>query len=151
MDKSGIIGEISENLGGVVKQAAKQVAKAPTDLTKKAAQQVTGREDSDSPDSKGSQTHGIRSIINIKPRSPEEIAAQKAKDEVDLSQARQRLHSVYSGGLSTPSVPKESVSQRIEREDQAKKQEEMQTQAHKPPPLPPNVKQGTGEKIPTAG
>jgi len=104
------------------------------------------------PDSQASQSSGIRSIINLKPRSQEEIAEQQAKDSVALAKARQELHAVYYQGLTNPPKPKEEpVAQRLEREERQEEQNELQAQKRKPTQLPPNTKPGTAERVSTSG
>lgn len=151
MDKFGIIGEISENLTGVVKQSARQVAKTPVDLTKTGVAQIKG--DSIIPealgDSAGSNTQNLAAAVLTKPVSG---AEQEIKDKQELVKARQDLHALYYQDLINPKKKEEErATERLEREDKTKEQEDLQTQAEKPPALPQNVKQGTGEKMPGAG
>lgn len=152
MDKSGIIGEISENLSGVVKQSARQIAKTPVDLTKTGVAQVKG--DSIVPEALGdaSSSNSQSQASATDPTLAAKNVEQGIKDKQDLVRARQDLHAIYYQKLVNPQKgEEETVTEKLEREDKMKEQEDLQTQAEKPPALPQNVKQGTGEKMPGAG
>jgi hypothetical protein len=147
MDKSGIIGEISESLGSVVKQTVKQVAKTPVDLTKTAAQQIKGdigaAETLNSSAGSGNNQSSAGDTQTGDKKLDREI-----KDKEALAKVRSQLHSIYYQNLVDPKKPQEeSVTEKLEKEDKATRQQDLQTQANKPPPLPQNVKQGTGEKV----
>lgn len=147
MDKSGIFGEVSEALGGVVKQATKQVVKTPVDLTKTAVSQVKG--DVGVPESLGSNQQ--QSGQNVQKPSDVKIGDKKLdqemKDQQDLAKARNELHSLYYQKLTNPVKQEERAVEKLEREEKEKKFEDLQERSRKPQGLPQNVKQGTGEKV----
>jgi hypothetical protein len=72
-------------------------------------------------------------------KSPEEAAKIEA--------LRRQLHGNYYQELIRPKRKEESVSEKIEREDQEKKMSDIEEQKKKPAPLPATVKQGTGEAV----
>jgi hypothetical protein len=79
-------------------------------------------------------------VINNKEKTPEELSK--------IETLRKELHGAYYQNLINPRrAPEESVSEKIEREDQEKKLADLETQKEKPPPLPATVKQGTGESV----
>ena len=83
---------------------------------------------------------GLPDILSSGVKTPEEEAKMEA--------LRGQLHGEYYRKLTKPQQQaEETVVDKLEREDQEKKMEDIETQKEKPPPLPATVKQGTGENI----
>jgi len=84
---------------------------------------------------------GITQKDPNKGKSPEDIAKMNA--------LRQRLHSVkyYQPLVNRPKPQEEPVADKLEREEQEAKFDELEKQKKKPAPLPATVKQGTGESV----
>lgn len=81
---------------------------------------------------------------------PEIQSNQKTPEElVRIAALRQQLHGDYYQGLVNPQKPEEeSVTKKIEREDQEQQMAELETDKEKPPPIVnPNMKQGTAENV----
>ena len=73
-------------------------------------------------------------------KTPEEIAKIEA--------LRRQLHSDYYQSLvNRPKLAEEPVAEKLEREKQEEKFEELEKQKKKPSPLPVTVKQGTAESV----
>lgn len=112
MDKTGILGDTLEQLGGVIKQSGKQVAKASVEIAKGAAVQ-TGVAPAPQVD-----------INNLK-------TSEEEKTATNLAVTRQRLAEMMA--------PKPSSTPRPAKKVEGEKQQEMaqlrQKEAKKPPPL----------------
>ncbi len=126
-----------------LERAKKPQEKAPTPKeTIKAALGLPGEKPHDgAPTTKETikNAMGIPEIATD-PRTPEELAKIEA--------LRGQLHGEYYQKLTKPQQQEEeSVVDKLEREDQEKKMEDLETQKEKPPPLPSTVKQGTGENV----
>ncbi len=73
-------------------------------------------------------------------KTPEELAKIEA--------LRKQLHGDYYQSLTNPAKPQEeTVTEKLEREDEKEKMELWEKDKKKPPPLPATVKQGTGESV----
>lgn len=82
---------------------------------------------------------GLPDLLNDK-KTPEEEAKMEA--------LRGQLHGEYYRKLTKPQQQEEeTVVDKLEREDQEKKMEDLETNKEKPPPLPATTKQGTGENV----
>jgi hypothetical protein len=155
MDKSGVIGEISENLGGVVKQVVNQTIKTPLDLTKTAAGQVTGTDSPGLPSDLGQMekaagrpSTAVGSMQQKKPPMPQLSEEKKLEEKRKIEELRKQLHSMYYQGLTDPKkTPEEKVTEKLEREKQEEEKKLFDDNSKKPQPLPATVKQGTGEKL----
>lgn len=112
MDKSGILGDTLEQLGGVVKQAGKQVAEASSDIVKSAAEQV------------GVAPAAQTNVNNLK-------ASEEEKTAKNLAITRQRLAGIMAPKPTSTPRPAEKV----EGEKQQEMQELQRKEAQKPPPL----------------
>lgn len=73
------------------------------------------------------------------------------EEQLEIEALRRQLHSDYYQNLvNRPKQKEESVTEKIEREDEMAKFEEFQKQKEKPDPLA-NVKKGTGESMVGSG
>jgi hypothetical protein len=87
-----------------------------------------------------SQALGIPQKDPNEGKTPEEIAK--------LEGLRRQLHSDYYQSLvNRPKSADEPVAEKLEREKQEEKFEEIEKQKRKPSPLPATVKQGTAESV----
>lgn len=73
-------------------------------------------------------------------KTPEELAKIEA--------LRKQLHGDYYQSLTNPQKPQEeTVTEKLEREEQKKKMADLETDKEKPPQLSPTQKVGTGEAV----
>lgn len=100
------------------------------------------KNDKPKPNNSGSvkQAIGILQKDPNEGKTPEEIAKIEA--------LRKQLHSdYYQNTFNRPKPKEESVTEKIEREEQVKQFEDLEKEKKKPAPLPATVKQGTGESV----
>ena len=156
MDKSGIIGEVSETLGGVVKQTVKQVVKTPVDLTKTATAQISGNTPSGDVASELSQIEKSAGQVSdqkqTKPQNPvlsnSNLANNQMEDKAKIEKLRQQLHGMYYQNLTNrQKPPDEHAAEKVEREKREEEMKLAEDNSKKPQELPQTVKQGTGEKL----
>lgn len=83
--------------------------------------------------------------VGMKPKNP---YANKTPEEIaKLVALRNQLHSGYFQKLTAKPKNEETVSEKLEREDQQEKMKIFEQEKKKPSVLPATVKVGTGEKM----
>ena len=101
----------------------------------------------------GEKPHGdapsVRETVTTAMGLPDALNGVKTpEEEAKMEALRGELHGEYYRKLTKPQQQEEeSVVEKLEREDQEKKFDDLETQKEKPPPLPSTVKQGTGENV----
>lgn len=88
----------------------------------------------------------VKQALGIPQKDPNE---GKTSEEIAKIQAlRNQLHSdYYQNTFNKPKPKEETVTEKIEREEQMKQFEDLEKEKKKPAPLPATVKQGTGESV----
>lgn len=144
---------------GTNEQANNNQGKMSDTQAKKFLQDLYGSSDPNSGQEKSTDPNGSKKPTNSGlPQNPLAKAAgmipsdpNKGKSPEDLAKIeslRRQLHGQYYEELTAQRKPaEESVTERIEREDEEKKMELFEKDKKKPPPLPATVKQGTGESV----
>lgn len=162
MDKSGIVGEMFEQLGQAAKQVGKSVANTPANLAKTAVSQVANTKDPGStevlaPDKAKNLTvstlgasEGSTVSENTKPQS-DPVAEQKQLAETrEKLKAFQEQHNTtyYNQTFNKPVALEERPTEKIERE----KIQELRELQKKKEKLPEAVQQivGKSERRPGA-
>lgn len=156
MDKPGILDEVFEQGGQIIKKTAKQIASAPTSGVKTAASQVVpgltpATDEETSPDKQKQQNQQKtppKPTSNLSQQlKPDPVKAQE--EQAVLAKVRQELHAKYYQSLVNRPKPKEErPAEKVEREEKEEKQMEfVKTEEKKKKELPVNVRQGTGEKL----
>lgn len=166
-DTGGILGEVLEQGGSLVKQTVKQVAKAPGDLAKAGGKQVKG-----TPLRQGSagQVGEVQSDIDEKAKTKEFVkelykpldkselgkkdSVQKPAEETEeqkLARLRQELHRDYYQKLvNPPKHPEEKAAEKVEREKNEERWELQEKEKKKPQPLAAQRAAQRTEKFPGA-
>lgn len=161
MDKSGILGDIGGQLGGLSKQIGSSIVKTPVDLTKTAKKQagLTPEKKDESPTSQNAkpvasdkETQEIVKSFYAKSdkdqtnKSNQSVSQQigeqpKTQAEAqDLAKVRQQLQqqhkTTYYDPTFNPQKPKEEHPvEKIEREEKEKEFEFQKKEKKKPKPL----------------
>lgn len=159
MKKGGILGEVLEQGGTLLKQTGKALIKTPADLTKTAGSQINPVPDNTqgestqqkSDDQKAKQdkdfvkelyglgeqpkkeTEHEKSIKKLAEKNP-----QKSQEDIQkLAQLRQELHkTTYYQPLVNPQKKEEErPAEKIENEKKKERWELQEKEAKKPPPL----------------
>jgi hypothetical protein len=88
----------------------------------------------------------ITQVLGVPQKDPNE---GKTPEEIAKIQAlRSQLHQdYYQETFNRPKPKEESVTEKLEREEQTKQFEDLEEKKKKPAPLPATVKQGTGESV----
>lgn len=129
MNKGGILGEVLEQAGSLVKQTGKQVVKTPLEVGKGVAEQVGVKP----------QAGPSREVDLNKLKTEEE--EKRAKN---LAITRQRLAEM----MTPPKQPEPRPAERVEIKKQEEVQKIQKREAQKPPPLPIQKGKGTKERLP---
>lgn len=103
------------------------------------------------PDSKpaGGRVPTTKETIKNAMGIPDFPVNQKTPEEqAKIEALRSQLHGQYYQDLTNRKKPEEEhVTEKLEREGQEEKMTELEIEKKKPPKLPVNVKQGTGENV----
>ncbi len=173
MDNSGIIGEILERGQSSVKKAAKQTV---SDFVQTTKGQITGSS-SGSDQGTNEQANSaqqtqqqqmtdkdrVEFLRNLYGKSdnssktksqgsnPPQKSPNVGKTPEELAKIealRKQLHGDYYQSLTNLQKPQEeTVTEKLEREEEKEKMELWEKDKKKPPALAANVKQGTGESV----
>lgn len=162
MDKPGILDEVFEQGGQVVKKTAKQIAGAPKSAVKTAVSQVapsltqTNQPQEaveDSPDLKkqgqNQQKPQQKPTSNLSQQLKPD-PAKAAEEQATLSKVRQELHANYYRNLVNRPKPKdERAAEKVEKEEKEEEQVEFaKEQKKKKEDLAlANVRRGTAETL----
>ncbi len=143
----------SQNDQGTNEQAnvaAQNQQKMSDDDAKKFLQDLYGRSDKNSAPDK-SKTQGtqnpqnpISQSVGIVPKNPNE--GKSPEELAKIEALRQQLHGDYYQNLTNRRKPEEEhVAEKLDREEQEEKFEDLEKEKKKPPKLPQTQKVGTGE------
>ena len=175
MNDDSIVGSALSQLGGVAKDAVKQISKLPSEAAGDLEKQIAGEvKDKDAnPHDKQAVNQGDSNreteevVESFYGKSPQRLASptvgrqaedqklteDEFREQKKLLELRQRLHkqTYYDPTFNLPKKQEERVQEKIEKEEKEKKQMEaleLQKQEKKKEELSPAVKQGTHEKYP---
>lgn len=101
---------------------------------------------SKSDESKPKNSGPVTQALGVSQKDPNE---GKTPEEIAKIQAlRNQLHQdYYQETFNRPKAKEESVTEKLEREEQMKQFEDLEENKKKPAPLPTTVRQGTGESV----
>lgn len=134
MDQSGIIGEVLEQGGQVIKATAKQVAGVPKSAAQTAVSQIAPGLSSDSEESSDNQkqaqkpqaTQQAGSVSNSIKNQINPASQKSPEDQAKIEKIRQELHSNYYQNLINPPKAKEEpVAEKLEAEDKQEEQKKI--------------------------
>jgi len=107
-----------------------------------------GKNDDKAKNAKKSQkgSGSVKQALGVSEKDPN--ASLSPEEKAKLETLRMQLHGKYYQDLINRPKPKEEpVTEKLEREDQEAKFEDLEKQKKKPAPLPSTMKQGTGESV----
>ncbi len=145
--KLGMIGEILEQGGSLVKQTGKQLAQTPGNLAQGAAAQIGVKPTPSQTPSPTEQTQANIKVTqefvkdlygatdsqdkNVQaPKQPQANDQKSLEDQKKMIELRQQLHKekYYDPTFNRPQLEEERVAEKNEREEQEKKMEALEEQ-----------------------
>lgn len=115
----GLLGEIFEQGGSIVKQTAKTVVKTPLDLAGGAGSQIIGENGQTQLDLKNTPKQSNPDLAKVQnnpnQKSPEELAR--------IEKLKKELHAEYYQQFTNPRKQEERSAEKVEREEGEKMQE----------------------------
>lgn len=143
---SQVTGNQPKSDTGTNEAAAAQKQKMSDDQAKGFLKDLYGPSKPSEKKAPGAQDSNLtQSILGLTPNDPN---AGKSPDELaKIESLRRTLHADYYKTLTQRPQRQESVTEKIEREDQEDRMKLFAEEKKKPAPLPATVKQGTGENV----
>lgn len=153
MDKQGMIGEILER-GQIVTDDARKTALKQVGNTAKAAinQVLPGSVENPDERKEGKDKDFLKDLYGLDEKTPPSEAEKKQKEAEEkkkLQQIRSTLHNQYYASLTRPKK-QERPAEKVEREDEEKKMQDIKKEEKKPKQIATQRAQQRVEKYPGA-